>query len=269
MPSRRPYPTNRRTTAPFFCSTQAWSFFRYGLDRVSSMPCSLQKPINTSLRNSLPLSVSTPRNGNGRAPRSRSTASTTTLASRTEQRYAFRPAAGDIGQHQRPDEAASHRRSTVRDEVGLDEARRRILPIAERAHRNPAPVRGRPRNDGAGADRPSPPSRTPGGGRSWRRSPPSVARVPAGPGSGARAARVPAPGSAATPSGASRTRGPMPPTARYSLSVTASSYTDRRPRRTAGNAELPFRTRMACLRWCPVSATNSSRIRPLSAGVLR
>ena len=53
---------------PFFCSTQAWSFFRYGLDRVSSMPCSLQKPINTSLRNSLPLSVSTPRNGNGRAP---------------------------------------------------------------------------------------------------------------------------------------------------------------------------------------------------------
>ena len=82
-PSRRPYPTSRRTTAPFFCSTQAWSFFRYGLDRVSSMPCSLQKPINTSLRNSLPLSVSIPRNGNGRAPRSRSTASTTTPASRT------------------------------------------------------------------------------------------------------------------------------------------------------------------------------------------
>ena len=32
MPSRRPYPTSRRTTAPFFRSTQAWSFFRYGLD---------------------------------------------------------------------------------------------------------------------------------------------------------------------------------------------------------------------------------------------
>ena len=31
-----------------------------------------------------------------------------------------------------------------------------------------------------------------------------------------------------------------------SPSVTASSYTDRRPRRTAGIAELPFRTRMAC-----------------------
>ena len=43
--------------------SQAWSFFRYGLDRVSSMPCSWQKPINTSLRNSLPLSVSIPRNG--------------------------------------------------------------------------------------------------------------------------------------------------------------------------------------------------------------
>ena len=38
MPSR---PTSRVTTAPFFCSTQAWSFFRYGLDRVSPMPCSL------------------------------------------------------------------------------------------------------------------------------------------------------------------------------------------------------------------------------------
>ena len=29
---------------------QTWSFFRYGLDRISSMPCSLQKPINTSRR---------------------------------------------------------------------------------------------------------------------------------------------------------------------------------------------------------------------------
>ena len=56
-----------------------------------------------------------------------------------QQRYGLRPAAGDIGQHQRPDEAAGHRRATVRDQVGLDEARRRILPIAERAHRNPAP----------------------------------------------------------------------------------------------------------------------------------
>ena len=56
-------PTKRRTTAPFFCSTHAWSFFRYGLDRVSSMPCSLQTPINTSLSNSLPLPVSIPRNG--------------------------------------------------------------------------------------------------------------------------------------------------------------------------------------------------------------
>ena len=83
MPSRRPYPTSRRTTAPFFCSTQAWSFFRYGLDRVNSMPCSLQNPINTSLRNSLPLSVSILRNENGSASRSRSTASTTAPASRT------------------------------------------------------------------------------------------------------------------------------------------------------------------------------------------
>ena len=61
-----------------------WSFFRYdGLDRVSSIRCSLQKAISSSLRNSLPLSVSIPRNGNGSAPRSWSTASTTSCASRT------------------------------------------------------------------------------------------------------------------------------------------------------------------------------------------
>ncbi len=128
MPSRRPYPTSQRTTAPFFCSTQAWSFFRYGLDRVSSMPCSLQKPINTSFRKlAAVVGVALPqRKREGAAEPIHRVDHRTCFPH--EQRYAFRPAAGDIGQHQRPDEAAGHRRSTVRDQVGLDEARRRILP---------------------------------------------------------------------------------------------------------------------------------------------
>ena len=42
---------------------------RYAVDRASSMPCSLRKPIDTSSRNSPPLSVSISRHGNGRARR--------------------------------------------------------------------------------------------------------------------------------------------------------------------------------------------------------
>ena len=178
------------------------------------MPCSLQKPISTSLRNSLPLSVSNPpqRKREGAAEPVHRVDHDAGLTH--EQRHAFRPAASDVGQHQHPDEAAGHRRSAVRDEVGLHEARCRILANRRTCAPEPCPVRRQHRNDGAGADRPLPPSPTLGGGRSWRRSPPSVARAPPGPASGARAARAPAPGSAAEPSGASRTRGPMPPRAR-------------------------------------------------------
>ena len=37
-PSNRPSPTSRRMIAPFFCSTQAWSFLRYARERVTSRP---------------------------------------------------------------------------------------------------------------------------------------------------------------------------------------------------------------------------------------
>ena len=47
------------------------------------MSWSRQKPTNTSLRNSLPLSMSIPRSGNGSAPRNWVSASTTRRASRT------------------------------------------------------------------------------------------------------------------------------------------------------------------------------------------
>ena len=52
-------------TAPFFCSTQAWSFFRYARERVNSMPRSAQYSVRVSLMNTLSLSESMPRTGKG------------------------------------------------------------------------------------------------------------------------------------------------------------------------------------------------------------
>ena len=56
-----------------------------------------------------------------------------------QERDALRPPAGDVGQHQRPDETAGQRPAAVRDEICLDETRSRVLPIAERTYRHAAP----------------------------------------------------------------------------------------------------------------------------------
>ena len=48
-------------------------------------------------------------------------------------RHAFRPAGGDVGQHQRLHEAAGRRSAAMGHEVDLDEARWRIVPITKRA----------------------------------------------------------------------------------------------------------------------------------------
>ena len=114
MPSRRPYPTSRRTTAPFFCSTP-----RLVVLPIRPRPRQLaavlpQKPINTSLRNSLPLSVSIPRNGNGRAPRSRLTAS-------------------------------DHHGRQLRVDPGADRHRQRLGGVRAAAMRAPSPRRRGPR----------------------------------------------------------------------------------------------------------------------------
>ncbi len=58
-----------------------------------------------------------------------------------EQRRAFGPAGGDIGQHQRLHEAAVRSRSAVRDQVRLDEPRWRIVPVGEGPDRNAPPDR--------------------------------------------------------------------------------------------------------------------------------
>ncbi len=79
----------RRTTVPFFCSTHAWSFLRYGRQRVNSMPASLQysSPLNASgaqpFMNTLSLSVSNPSKGNGSRLRTSPSTSVSSVCSRT------------------------------------------------------------------------------------------------------------------------------------------------------------------------------------------
>src|SRR3954447_20035626 len=60
-----------------------------------------------------------------------------------QQRRALGPARGDIGQDERLHEAAARRRAAVGDQVRLDVAGRRVLPIGEGAHRDAAPERRR------------------------------------------------------------------------------------------------------------------------------
>src|SRR3954447_15049908 len=55
-----------------------------------------------------------------------------------QQRRALGPARGDIGQDERLHEAAARRRAAVGDQVRLDVAGRRVLPIGEGAHRDAA-----------------------------------------------------------------------------------------------------------------------------------
>jgi len=62
-----------RTRWLFFDSTVAWSFLRYGRDRVKKIDLSAAHPMTGPFRNSLPLSKPTPTTSNGIAstPRSR------------------------------------------------------------------------------------------------------------------------------------------------------------------------------------------------------
>ena len=50
-----------------------------------------------------------------------------------QERQAFRPAGGDIGEDQRIEEGALGSLSAVSDEIGLDEARLRLIPAREGA----------------------------------------------------------------------------------------------------------------------------------------
>ena len=135
---------------------------------------SAQYARSVSLMNSLPLSVSMPRSGNGivakrRAPRRPS-------CPRAPAGDAFGPAARDVGEHQRVREAAGHALAAVRDQVRLDEAGRRIIPVGKRAHGNAAPNRWRrPGSRVAAACRRSGQTAC---GRSSRRSLPGPARGP-------------------------------------------------------------------------------------------
>src|SRR6266849_3220798 len=57
------------------------------------------------------------------------------------ERNALGPAAGDVRQGERVDEAAGRALSSVRDEIDLQVSRRRLLPVPKSAHRHTAPKR--------------------------------------------------------------------------------------------------------------------------------
>src|SRR4029077_16448372 len=84
----------RRTTAPFFCSTNAWSFFLYARERVTSSFCSRHHGTTTSFMKALSLSKSTPRKSQGNRPCARLIASTTSEPSRVSNgRHSVQPVA--------------------------------------------------------------------------------------------------------------------------------------------------------------------------------
>ena len=55
------------------------------------------------------------------------------LLAAVQQRETLRPASGDVGQHEAVKVAAFRAGATVRNEVGLQEARPGVVPVGERA----------------------------------------------------------------------------------------------------------------------------------------
>jgi hypothetical protein len=67
-----------------------------------------------------------------------------------QERQALRPAGGDVGEHQRIQECPLGALPAVGDEIGLDEARLRLIPAREGADRDLA-LEERPRFRGGQA----------------------------------------------------------------------------------------------------------------------
>src|SRR5512132_4486008 len=86
------------------------------------------------------LSKSTPRSGNGNSVRAAASASITSAPLRTTTGTHSVQPGRDIRQDHRLHEAAGRRGPGMGEEVDLDEARRRIVPVAERANRNRARI---------------------------------------------------------------------------------------------------------------------------------
>lgn len=142
----------RRTTAPFFCSTNAWSFLRYGRQRVNSMfICS------HAVQRERQLSANFCRHG----------AQERLLAH--QQRRTFRPTGRNSREHQRLYKTGARRGPTVSDQIGFDQARRRILLAGGRPYRDSVALRSPP---GGAAGVHLPLGSCPAPYRSWTRSPP-------------------------------------------------------------------------------------------------
>ena len=128
----------RRTIAPFFCSTKAWSFL---CQRTAAGEHDPGIPAVIAHRlvheNAVVVRVETeqferqpPANLAQHLPEQGLFA--------VQKRCALGPSCGDVGDSKRLHEAPVRHRAAMRDEVGLDEPRRRVVPVRERAHRNAA-----------------------------------------------------------------------------------------------------------------------------------
>jgi len=174
------------------------------------------------------------------------------------------PPARDVGEREREREAAGHVLSAMGHEVGFHEAGQRVVPIAERPNRDRVP-------DGELRARPRPPSiKILARGSQQAVDRRSAHREQLLPYSGLerqvavslecrhehRKQRL-EPFDADPVGCLTENDEPL---------ANASSYSRKRGGRAAtASAVTEFRTRIECLRWYPVTATNPSRIRALSS----
>ena len=105
-------------------------------ERVTSRPRARHHATTGSFMNAPSLSKSTPLRGKGKEPPRRLQRLQREGAHPHQHRHALGPARGDVGQHQRLNEGAGRAHSRVGHEVHFDEARRRITPAREGAHRH-------------------------------------------------------------------------------------------------------------------------------------
>ena len=126
----------RRTIAPFFCSTKAWSFL---VPRTAAGENDPGIPAIVAHRrvheNAVVVRVETEQ-FERQPPADLAQHLPEQGLFAVQKRRALRPSCGDVGDSKRLHEAPVRHRTAMRDEVGLDEPRRRVVPVRERAHRN-------------------------------------------------------------------------------------------------------------------------------------
>ena len=121
-------------TAPFFCSIQACSFFRYTRERVNSMPWSAQYGVRVSLTNTLSLSESMPRMRKGNCLALASSPAATRDCSLANKGTASVQPVQMSAAPQAVDKRASYAFPAVGHQANFQEAQLGAIPIGEGPH---------------------------------------------------------------------------------------------------------------------------------------